>query len=202
VDARVLLRYLSYDVRIKSTVDLVENGRNIEVTDANKSEYVLLVCENRMSTAIKPQLQAFLQGFHELVKPELISVFSPKEIELLISGVPTIDLTDLKMNTDLHGYKQSDPQIQWFWNALWSFSEEDRVLFVQFVTGSAKVPLEGFASLMGMRGIQKPNVHRAYGSDALPTAHTCFNQLDLPEYKTEVELKEKLLMAIREGSVG
>ena len=37
---------------------------------------------------------------------------------------------------------------------------------------------------------------------ALPTAHTCFNQLDLPEYKSEEEMREKLRLALKEGSGG
>jgi E3 ubiquitin-protein ligase HUWE1 len=46
-------------------------------------------------------------------------------------------------------------------------------------------------------------VHKAYGgTHLLPSAHTCFNQLDLPEYTSEDELREKLLIAIREGSEG
>ena len=64
------------------------------------------------------------------------------------------------------------------------------------------MPLDGFQALHGARGIQKFNIHRAYGTHLLPSAHTCFNQLDLPEYATETDLKEKLLTAIREGSEG
>ena len=30
----------------------------------------------------------------------------------------------------------------------------------------------------------------------------CFNQLDLPEYTSEEQTREKILMAIREGSEG
>lgn len=36
-------------------------------------------------------------GFHDLVPPELISIFTPKELELLISGLPDIDLDDLQV---------------------------------------------------------------------------------------------------------
>ena len=36
----------------------------------------------------------------------------------------------------------------------------------------------------------------------LPAAHTCFNQLDLPEYKSEEETREKLKLALKEGSGG
>lgn len=33
-------------------------------------------------------------------------------------------------------------------------------------------------------------------------AHTCFNQLDLVEYETKEQLRERLLTAISEGAVG
>jgi E3 ubiquitin-protein ligase HUWE1 len=184
------------------TKDLVSNGRNLYVTDDNKLEYVRLVAHHRMTTAIRKQIDSFLEGFHELVPPELISLFDAQELELLISGLPDIDLDDLRAHTDYHGYKPSDPPINFFWTVLRSFSKEEKALFLQFVTGTSKVPLEGFQALQGAEGVKRFNIHKAYGSHLLPSAHTCFNQLDLPEYLTEDTLKEKLLMAIREGSEG
>jgi E3 ubiquitin-protein ligase HUWE1 len=63
--------------------------------------------------------------------------------------------------------------------------------------------LEGFSNLQGMRGVQKFSIHRAHGDNSLlPTAHTCFNQLDLPAYSSLEELRKKLLIAINEGSEG
>lgn len=64
------------------------------------------------------------------------------------------------------------------------------------------MPLEGFKALQGSEGIRQFNIHRAYGVTLLPTAHTCFNQLDLPEYPSEEILREKLLTAVKEGSEG
>jgi len=59
--------------------------------------------------------------------------------------------------------------------------------------------VEGFSALQGMRGRQKFNIHNKFGkSQLLPTAHTCFNQLDLPKYTSEDQLRERLLTAIRE----
>lgn len=62
--------------------------------------------------------------------------------------------------------------------------------------------MDGFRSLQGSEGVQKFGVHKAYNKTQLPMAHTCFNQLDLPEYDSEDILREKLLIAIREGSEG
>lgn len=70
-------------------------------------------------------------------------------------------------------FKYLRVQIQWFWRALRSFDQADRAKFLQFVTGTSKVPLQGFAALEGMNGIQKFQIHRDDRStDRLPSAHT------------------------------
>lgn len=64
-------------------------------------------------------------------------------------------------------------QIQWFWRALREFDQAERAKFLQFVTGTSKVPLQGFAALEGMNGVQKFQIHRDERStDRLPSAHT------------------------------
>lgn len=181
-------------------VDLIPNGRNISVTDQNKIEYVNLVCQHRMTTAIEKQIKAYLDGFYDLVKRELIAIFTPKELELLISGLPDIDVSDLKQNTEYHGYRVTDKEIVWFWNIMFSLTKSEKAAFLQFVTGSSKVPLNGFSDLQGMRGTQKFSIHKAsLPAGSLMAAHTCFNSLDLPKYGSEEEMKEKLLYAIKEG---
>lgn len=52
------------------------------------------------------------------------------------------------------------------------------------------MPLEGFRALQGVHGPQRFSIHRAYGpTDRLPSAHTCFNQLDLIEYESKEQLR-------------
>ena len=155
--------------------DLKLNGRNIVVTEDVKHEYVHLVCQEKMTGAIKKQLNAFLEGFYEIIPKRLISIFNEQELELLISGLPNVDIDDLKANTEYHKYQSSSLQIQWFWRALRSFDQADRAKFLQFVTGTSKVPLQGFAALEGMNGSQKFQIHRDDRStDRLPSAHTWF----------------------------
>ncbi|KAK1293151.1 E3 ubiquitin-protein ligase UPL2 [Acorus calamus] len=183
--------------------ELIPGGRNIRVTEENKREYVDLNAEHRLTTAIRPQINAFLEGFNELIPRELVSIFNDKELELLISGLPDIDLDDLRENTEYSGYSPASPVIQWFWEVVQGFSEEDKARLLQFVTGTSKVPLEGFSALQGISGSQKFQIHKAYGSpDHLPSAHTCFNQLDLPEYPSKEQLEERLLLAIHEANEG
>jgi hypothetical protein len=134
------------------TVELVSGGSDMPVTEENKRAFVRLVCEYKMTVSITPQVNAFMKGFHELIPSELIGdLFDDKELELLISGLPTINLADLRANTEYVNYTAAADVIQWFWKVLENdFSQEQLAWFLQFVTGSAQVPLEGFKALMGM----------------------------------------------------
>ena len=181
-------------------IDLLPNGRSVPVTEENKEEYVRLVCQHRMTTSIQSQIKSYLAGFYELVSLDLIAIFSPRELELLISGLPDIDVHDLKEHTDYVGWKSTDQEIIWFWNIVFGLNRNEKASFLQFVTGSSKVPLSGFAELQGMRGIQKFSIHKMSGKKgALMSAHTCFNSLDLPSYDNEDEMRQKFLFAINEG---
>lgn len=196
-------KLILYERNEVTDYELIPGGRNIRVTEENKQQYVNLVAEHRLTTAIRPQINAFLEGFSELIPRELISIFHDKELELLISGLPDIDLDDLRANTEYSGYSPGSPVIQWFWEVVQAFSKEDKARLLQFVTGTSKVPLEGFSALQGISGSQKFQIHKAYGSaDHLPSAHTCFNQLDLPEYPSKEHLEERLLLAIHEANEG
>lgn len=186
---------------VVETIDFIENGRNVAVTQENKHEYVRLMVEWRLTGSVKEQLDEFLKGFHEIIPAELVAIFNEQELELLISGLPEIDVDDWKGNTEYHNYTASSPQIQWFWRAVRSYDKEERAKLLQFVTGTSKVPLNGFKELEGMNGFSRFNIHRDYGNkERLPSSHTCFNQLDLPEYESYEALRSHILTAITAGS--
>ncbi|EGW33462.1 E3 ubiquitin protein ligase TOM1 [Spathaspora passalidarum NRRL Y-27907] len=184
-------------------IDLIPNGRNIPVTEENKQEYVKKVVEYRLQTSVEEQMDNFLIGFHEIIPKDLIAIFDEQELELLISGLPDINVSDWQSNTIYNNYSPSSIQIQWFWRAVKSFDNEERARLLQFATGTSKVPLNGFKELSGASGTCKFSIHRDYGStDRLPSSHTCFNQVDLPAYESYETLRGSLLMAITEGHEG
>ncbi len=123
---------------------------------------------------------------------------------MVISGLPEVDIDDLKANTEYGaGYTATSPQIQWFWRAVRAMDREERLKLVQFVTGTGRIPVGGFSELQGMSGPQKFNVQKdRSGPTRLPQAHTCFNALDLPEYESYEQLRSMLLLAINEGTEG
>ncbi|KAG8582336.1 hypothetical protein GDO81_008015 [Engystomops pustulosus] len=185
-------------------VPLKPGGASIVVTQENKAEYVQLVTELRMTRAIQPQINGFLQGFHMFIPPSLIQLFDEFELELLLSGMPEIDVNDWMKNTEYtSGYDKGDLVIKWFWEVVQELTQEERVLLLQFVTGSSRVPHGGFAYIMGGSGLQNFTIAAVpYTSNLLPTSSTCINMLKLPEYPSKEILKDRLLVALHCGSYG
>ncbi|EXJ88976.1 E3 ubiquitin-protein ligase HUWE1 [Capronia epimyces CBS 606.96] len=184
----------------EKVVDLIPDGRNIPVTEENKREYVNAQVRYRLTTSVKDQLEAFVRGFHDIIPAELIAIFDEQELELLISGLPEIDVDDWKAHTEYHNYTANSPQVIWFWRVVRNMSNEERAKLLQFVTGTSKVPLNGFKDLEGMQGNTLFSIHKDPSQSRLPTSHTCFNQLDLPTYDDYETLKNNLMKAINLGA--
>ena len=183
--------------------DLIPNGRNIPVTEENKKEYVNKICYAKMALEIKDQIEAFLTGLFEVVPKNLLQIFDHRELELMISGVSEINLDDLKEHTLYANYSKNSEVIVWLWEIVEKWSSEQRANFIQFVTGTSKVPIEGFQALKGIGGeIQKFSIHKVFNTNLLPTAHTCLNQLELPEYKSKEILEKNLNIALELGKEG
>jgi E3 ubiquitin-protein ligase HUWE1 len=70
---------------------------------------------------------------------------------MIMSGLPEVDVDDLRAHTEYQGYTVSSPPIQWFWRAVRSFNRELRLKLIQFTTGTGRIPSGGFAQLVGMR---------------------------------------------------
>ena len=83
------------------------------MTEENKKEYVKLVCQMKMTGSIRSQIKSFLDGFYDIVPKHLISIFNEQELELLIAGLPTIDIDELKANTEYVKYNSNSLQVKW-----------------------------------------------------------------------------------------
>ncbi|KAG7301174.1 hypothetical protein JYU34_014022 [Plutella xylostella] len=182
--------------------ELKPGGANISVDNTNKDEYIKLVISWRFVSRVQEQMLAFLEGLGALVPLPLLKIFDEHELELLLCGIQHVDVRDWRANTLYKGdYHANHVVVQWFWRVVLSFSNEMRSRLLQFVTGTSRVPMNGFKELYGSNGPQLFTIEKWGTPDNYPRAHTCFNRIDLPPYESYQQLREKLVKAI-EGSQG
>uniref|UniRef100_A0A8C5DRM8 E3 ubiquitin-protein ligase n=1 Tax=Gouania willdenowi TaxID=441366 RepID=A0A8C5DRM8_GOUWI len=179
--------YFAQDMEILgkvSTHELKEDGENELVTEENKEEYISLLTDWRFTRGVEEQTKAFLDGFNEVVPLEWLRYFDEKELELMLCGMQEIDMSDWQKNTIYRHYTKNSKQIHWFWQVVKEMDNEKRIRLLQFVTGTCRLPVGGFAELIGpeKKKVTQPR----------------FNRLDLPPYRSLEQLREKLLFAIEE----
>ncbi|XP_016126707.1 E3 ubiquitin-protein ligase NEDD4-like isoform X2 [Sinocyclocheilus grahami] len=154
-------------------VDLKPSGSDMVVTNDNKKEYIDLVIQWRFVNRVQKQMNAFLEGFTELIPIDLIKIFDENELELLMCGLGDVDVNDWRQHTVYkNSYCPNHPVIQWFWKAVLLMDAEKRIRLLQFVTGTSRVPMNGFAELYGSNGPQLFTIEQWGTPDKLPRAHT------------------------------
>ncbi len=168
-------------------VELKPAGKDIAVSEGNKEEFIQLFIDYHLRKKVQSQLASFLDGFYSVVPKEYIASLDPDELEFFICGENTLDMADWRENTTYRGYYGPDHEvIRWFWTVLEHLGEEYRQRFLQFATGSSRVPAEGFRGLTSNSGHActfciEPKEYT--GPDtAFVVAHTCFNRIELPHY--------------------
>jgi E3 ubiquitin-protein ligase NEDD4 len=191
---------------VNENVELIPDGENTTVDSNNLPEYLEEQCKYRTLLRVKDQMLELIKGFYDVVPEPLLSVFDFQELELVLHGLPNIDMEDWIRCTDYTGEFQNQPNhkvVQWFWEIVRSFEHEQKAKLLQFVTGTSGVPIQGFAFLQGNDGsIRRFTLHGDKNVKIFPRAHTCFNRIDMPIYKTKQELQKYLTMAISMESTG
>mmetsp|Transcript_50018 Transcript_50018/g.57417 ORF Transcript_50018/g.57417 Transcript_50018/m.57417 type:complete len:534 (+) Transcript_50018:1-1602(+) len=199
----VEMLYLTFSTTLEGSteeVDLVPNGRDVEVDNDNKFRYIHALSHFRLNKQIEQQCTAFLRGFLSIINRTWLEMFNERELQMLISGANlTINVQDLYDHTEYSGgYSKSSKQIRNFWQAVESLTEKEKGGLLKFVTSCSRPPLLGFKYLNPSLKIHKVPIKK--DGDLLPSASTCFNILYLPTYSSTKATLEKLRMAIHSGA--
>ncbi|KAL6841297.1 hypothetical protein ACP4OV_028815 [Aristida adscensionis] len=170
------------------------------LTAENLEEYVHYVVDATVKSGIARQLEAFKSGFNEVFPLNRLQVFSEDELERLLCGEQ--DTWDFEKLVDHikfdHGYTSSSPPVINLLEIIQEFGSQQRRAFLQFITGSPRLPPGGLAALNPkFTVVRKHNSNEA--DDDLPSVMTCANYLKLPPYSSKERMKEKLIYAITEG---
>ena len=141
----------------RQVVELKPNGANIEVTSDNLVEYLEANLRYHMLERTKKQLTELLLGFFDVIPEPVMTVFDSNELELILCGLPSIDMDDWEANTKYAGrFKELGGKhkvVKWFWDIVRNdFDAEMKARLLQFVTGTSGVPSRGFAVLQGNDG--------------------------------------------------
>ena len=173
----------------KVVIPLKPNGENIMINYENKNEYVDLYLNWFFNESIKEYYDSFEKGFYKVFDRKLSKILSPQELELIICGTQNLNFKELQNAVRYEDYEKNSITIQYLWEILMEFSEEEKKKFLFFVTGCDRAPIDGLGSLPF-------EISRNANIDELPSAHTCFNHLILPDYQNKELMKKKILTAI------
>ncbi|BFZ56712.1 Ubiquitin fusion degradation protein 4 [Savitreella phatthalungensis] len=183
-------------------IELIPNGASEEVTQHNIGQYIENVLDVSLGRGIARQVAAFRDGFSSVFPFAALRAFTPHELVMLFGQAPE-DWTEATLSEYIHadhGFTGSSPSIKNLIGVLASLDDVSRRQFLQFVTGSPRLPVGGFKNLTPqLTVVCKPHDHPLGPDDYLPSVMTCVNYLKLPDYSSEQVLRSKLMVAMREG---
>ncbi|GAB1605249.1 ubiquitin-protein ligase E3C-like [Argonauta hians] len=178
--------------------ELKPGGKDIQVSNYNRIEYIHLMADYKLNKQIRPHCQAFRLGLANVMNLEWLRMFDEHELQELISGANTpVNLEDLKKHTNYSGgFTAEHPVIEIFWKVVHNLTDQQLRLLLKFVTSCSRPPLLGFKDLYPVFCIHNAGTEL----ERLPTASTCMNLLKLPEFYSEDTMRSKLLYAIESAT--
>uniref|UniRef100_A0A8D0A4L4 E3 ubiquitin-protein ligase n=1 Tax=Sander lucioperca TaxID=283035 RepID=A0A8D0A4L4_SANLU len=184
-------------------IELKKGGKDFAVTIYNLEEYLRLVVYWTLNEGVSRQFESFREGFESVFPLHHLQYFYPEELDQLLCGSKS-ETWDVKTLMECcrpdHGYTHDSRAVRFLFEVLSSFDAEQQRLFLQFVTGSPRLPVGGFRSLNPPLTIVRKTFESTENpDDFLPSVMTCVNYLKLPDYSSIEIMREKLLIAAREG---
>ncbi|XP_063973938.1 E3 ubiquitin-protein ligase TRIP12 isoform X1 [Diachasmimorpha longicaudata] len=188
-----------------ANIELRKGGSEIPVTVHNLDLYIKLVVHWFLYEGVFRQMEAFREGFESVFPPNQLRLFFPEELEAVFcghhqSGGQWDVKTLLECCRTDHGYTPDSRAIRFLFEVMAEYNSEEQRQFIQFVTGSPRLPVGGFKSLTPPLTIVRKTFDPSMKTDDfLPSVMTCVNYLKLPDYTTLDIMREKLRIAAQEG---
>ncbi|CAR26071.1 hypothetical protein ZYGR_0E00500 [Zygosaccharomyces rouxii] len=184
-------------------VELVENGKSILVNSANLSDYVERVLDYVLGAGIERQLNSFIEGFSKVFPYTSLLLLTPEEIVHMCGRIQE-DWSSETLYGSLvadHGYTMDSSTIHDLIYVMSTFNDQERRLFLQFLTGSPKLPIGGFKALRPRLTVVLKHPDEGMNPDAyLPSVMTCANYFKLPKYTSQQTMRSRITQAMQEGS--
>ncbi|CAF2672231.1 unnamed protein product [Rotaria sp. Silwood2] len=188
-------------------IELKKGGKDCLVTIQNLDQYINLVVYWTLVEGVRRQFESFRDGFNSIFPINHLKCFYPDELHQVFCGSGSTELWDLKVLLEStrcdHGYNLNSRAVKWLFDIMINFDIDEQRSFLQFVTGSPRLPVGGFRMLHPpltiVRKAAENNSDNTNSDSFLPSVMTCVNYLKLPDYSSKEIMKLKLTTAIRDG---
>ncbi|KAG5340284.1 hypothetical protein C0989_002300 [Termitomyces sp. Mn162] len=183
-------------------IELKPGGKEIFVSSDNVDEYINAVLDAILGKGAMVQAKAFRDGFSKVFPVTDLRAFSADELVMLFGNSEedwSVESLSEALKAD-HGFNVESRAIHDLIEIISAYDNSTRRAFLQFITGSPKLPIGGFRGLNpSLTVVRKPHEPPLTADDYLPSVMTCVNYLKLPEYSSKEVMKEKLRIAMQEG---
>ncbi|CAF4147148.1 unnamed protein product, partial [Rotaria magnacalcarata] len=188
-------------------IELKKGGKDCLVTIHNLDQYINLVAHWTLVEGVRRQFESFRDGFNSIFPIHHLKCFYPDELHQVFCGCGSTELWDLKVLLEStrcdHGYNLNSRAVKWLFDIMINFDIDEQRAFLQFVTGSPRLPVGGFRMLHPPLTVVRKTAENSSDNTSpdsfLPSVMTCVNYLKLPDYSSKEIMKLKLTTAIRDG---
>ncbi|KAK2151054.1 hypothetical protein LSH36_377g01015 [Paralvinella palmiformis] len=186
-------------------IELKKGGRDTVVTLENLEDYLRLVVHWTLVEGVHRQFEALREGFESVFTLNYLNLFYPEELDQLFCG-NVHEMWEVKQLMECcrpdHGYTHDSKAVQFLYEVLSSYDASKQRQFLQFVTGSPRLPVGGLKSLNPPLTIVRKTLETDEDPDSyLPSVMTCVNYLKLPDYSNISIMRHKLELAASEGQL-
>lgn len=137
--------FLTFTVPGNDDIELVPGGSSKFLNSSNVEEYIHAVIDQILGKGIERQLKAFSEGFSKVFLYERMLILFPEELVDMFGRVQedwSVGTLYTNLNAE-HGYTMDSSIIHDFISIISTFNKKERRLFLQFLTGSPKLPIGG-----------------------------------------------------------
>ncbi|SJM84453.1 related to Ubiquitin fusion degradation protein 4 [Zygosaccharomyces bailii] len=184
-------------------IELVHEGKSLLVSSNNLNQYVKRVLDYTLGTGIEKQLTSFIDGFSTVLPYSSLLLLTPEEL-VHMCGRTMEDWSSETLYASLvadHGYSMDSSTIHDLIYVMSTFNDREKRLFLQFLTGSPKLPIGGFKALNPKLTVVLKHPEDGLQADEyLPSVMTCANYFKLPKYSSQTVMRSRILQAMQEGS--
>lgn len=126
-------------------IELIPGGADVSLSIENVDTYIERVIDMTLGSGVRRQVEAFRAGFSQVFPYSSLSAFTPSELVMLFGQADedwSIETLMDSIKAD-HGFNMDSRSVRNLLQTMSELDDQQRRNFLQFVTGSPKLPIGG-----------------------------------------------------------